>query len=50
MVPVAGGPYAPAMDLIPPQEQAPPAQVDEELTETEATEIEERLQALGYID
>jgi hypothetical protein len=37
------------MDLIPPQEQAPP-ESDAELSETEAAEIEERLRGLGYID
>jgi hypothetical protein len=37
------------MDLIPPEEQAPP-EADPELTETEAAEIEERLRGLGYID
>jgi hypothetical protein len=39
------------MDLISPQEPAPPAaEQDQELTETETAEIEERLRALGYIE
>jgi hypothetical protein len=50
MVLVAGRPYARDMELIPPQEQAPPAETDQELTETEAAEIEERLRWLGYVD
>ena len=37
------------MDLIPPQEPAPP-EADAELSEAEAAEIEERLRGLGYID
>jgi hypothetical protein len=49
MVPGPGWFYARDMDLIPPQEQAPP-EADPELTETEAAEIEERLRGLGYID
>jgi hypothetical protein len=36
------------MNIPPPPEQVP--QVETELSETEAAEIEERLRALGYID
>lgn len=36
------------MDILPPPEQSP--QADVELSETEAAEIEERLRTLGYID
>jgi hypothetical protein len=39
------------MELIAPQEQAAaPAEMDQQLTETEAAEIEEQLRALGDID
>jgi hypothetical protein len=38
------------MELITPQEPASPVETDQELTETEAAEIEERLRWLGYVD
>ena len=50
MVAARGRPYARAMDLMPPQEQALPAETDQTLTVTEAAEIEEQLRALGDID